>query len=195
MRIGLTPSIPPSAAIHHRAERIVAHAERLSIIDVGEEMRIIFFSRPHRILLDTRIRFHYVTRSSWAAAYRQYRGYGRARVHVIALHPGFLRARHLAPPALVAGLAATALAMPVAPRARRGLPVLLGAYALGAIVAGARVSARAGGRAAGTGRASAARVGAAFLALHLGYGVGVLRGLAELTWRVTGQVGNGGEEA
>src|SRR5438309_10929 len=63
----------------------------------------------YRILLDTRIRFHYVTRSSWAAAYRQYRGYGRARVHVIALHPGFLRARHLAPPALVAGLAAIAL--------------------------------------------------------------------------------------
>jgi cellulose synthase/poly-beta-1,6-N-acetylglucosamine synthase-like glycosyltransferase len=125
------------------------------------------------ILLDDRMVFHYVTRPSWGAAYRQYRNYGEARVRVVRAHPRFLRPHHLVPAALVAGAAALAAAAPLSPAARRGLAGLGTAYAAAAGAAGA---------AAARGRepALSLSVAACFCALHLGYGVGVLRGLGQL---------------
>jgi succinoglycan biosynthesis protein ExoA len=123
----------------------------------------------YRILLDTSIRFHYITRDSWKGAYRQYRNYGAARVRVARAHSGFLRPYHLAPSLALAGAGALALA---ATRSRRARSLL----AAGGLAYGTAAAASAY-RAAGSEPALAPRVAAAFTALHAGYAVGMLRGL------------------
>ena len=125
----------------------------------------------HRILVDTRIRFHYITRGTWSGVYTQYRNYGRARARVVRAHPGFLRPHHLVPSALVVASGAFAAGAPFSAAARRALGVFLGAYGAGA--AGSAVKAAGRNDAAVT-----ARVASCFLAMHAGYGVGML---AELT--------------
>lgn len=130
----------------------------------------------HRVVYDSAIRFRYVNRGTWVGAYRQYRNYGEARVRVVRRHRGFLRPHHGAPALLVcagAGLAATA---PFSPSARGGLAALAGSYGAAAGAAAYR--------ACGQGdRALAGQVAAAFAALHLGYGVGTLRGALALVRR------------
>ena len=127
----------------------------------------------HEILLDARMRFHYITRPSWKGAYRQYRNYGQARVGVVREHPDFLRPHHLAPAALVAAAGGLAAASVASPAARRGLVTLAGAYGLAASTAALLAA-----------RSKEPRlipdVAACFAALHVGYGLGTLRGLAEL---------------
>jgi succinoglycan biosynthesis protein ExoA len=136
----------------------------------------------HRIVLDDRIRFTYVTRPDWPSAYRQYRNYGRARVRVVRRHPGFLRAHHLVPGAAVATGLGLMLASPFSRIARRtfgGLCLAYGAVgAAAALVANRRPS-------------EAALVAAAFPALHGGYGVGMLLGIADLA-RTTGEARRSG---
>jgi cellulose synthase/poly-beta-1,6-N-acetylglucosamine synthase-like glycosyltransferase len=121
----------------------------------------------YRILLDRRIRFHYITRPTWRAAYRQYRNYGEARVRVVRRHPAFLRPHHLAPAAFVAGGAGLAAGSVAIPAARRLLAAVVAAYSGAALVAAANAA-----------PARRLRVAAAFAALHLGYGVGMLRELS-----------------
>jgi glycosyltransferase involved in cell wall biosynthesis len=138
-----------------------------------EELNWRLREAGYDILLDGRMVFHYVTRPSWGSAYRQYRNYGEARVRVVREHPGFLRAHHLVPAALVASGGALAAAAPLSRRARRGLTVLGAAYAAGAGAAGAAAARR-------REPALSLTVAACFCALHAGYGVGMLRGLAGL---------------
>jgi succinoglycan biosynthesis protein ExoA len=128
----------------------------------------------YEILLDARMRFHYVTRSTWKSAYRQYRNYGQARVQVVAAHPGFLRPHHLAPAALVGSAAALAATSVFSSSSRRWLGALAGAYALGATGAALAAARR-------TDLRLVPDVAACFAALHVGYGVGMLRGLARWT--------------
>lgn len=122
----------------------------------------------YRILLDSRIRFHYFTRPTWGSAFRQYRNYGRARAAVVRKHPSFLRPYHLAPAALVGVLGLLVALSLFSAEARLALVALLGLYWTLAVAA-----------------AFAARIdhprllaetAAAFSALHLGYGVGLLDG-------------------
>jgi cellulose synthase/poly-beta-1,6-N-acetylglucosamine synthase-like glycosyltransferase len=124
----------------------------------------------YKILLDDRIRFHYVTRDSWLALFRQYRNYGRARVRVVRKHPDFLRARHLAPVLLVVAGVSLAAAAPGIPVARRGLVMFSLTYGAAALVFAARAAGR-------PDPATVARVAACFVALHLGYGTGMLGGV------------------
>jgi glycosyltransferase involved in cell wall biosynthesis len=124
-----------------------------------------------RILHDPRIRFRYVPRSSLGGVFRQYRDYGRARVRVVAVHPGFLRARHLAPAAMVAGAAALATAAPFSRSARVALAGALGAYASASALCGLATARR-------DEIALAPLVAACFPALHAGYGIGTLGGIA-----------------
>jgi cellulose synthase/poly-beta-1,6-N-acetylglucosamine synthase-like glycosyltransferase len=131
-----------------------------------------------KIFLDSALGVEYVTRSSWSAAFRQYRNYGDARVRVIAAHPGFLRAHHLVPAALVSAIGILGVASLRSRRARGILAAASTAYAL-AGVAAASVTER-------DERASVLRVATAFSALHLGYGVGELRSLVRLALRSTG---------
>jgi cellulose synthase/poly-beta-1,6-N-acetylglucosamine synthase-like glycosyltransferase len=122
-----------------------------------------------RIVRDRAIRFEYVTRPSWSAAFRQYRNYGRARVDVWRKHRDFLRPHHLVPAtALVTG-AAIALGAVAWSRLRVPAAFAAGAYVFGALAASVLAS---------RGRARLVpHVARAFVALHLGYGVGLLEGI------------------
>lgn len=125
-----------------------------------------------KVMLDGAISFEYVPRSSLPEVFRQYRNYGRARVRVVAAHPDFLRARHLAPAVLVAVSGGLALAGPFSAVARRCLLALLAIYA-----AATGVGAVASGR---DEIRLAPRIAACFPALHFGYGVGTLGGILSL---------------
>jgi succinoglycan biosynthesis protein ExoA len=147
--------------VYRRAvlERVGAFDPAMSFGE-DDELNWRIVQAGHRILLDRRIRFHYITRPTWRGAYRQYRNYGEARVRVVRRHPEFLRPHHLAPALLVTGGAALAAGSAVSPAARRLLAAGVAAYSGAALIAGRRP-----------------RVAAAFAALHVGYGVGMLRGL------------------
>lgn len=131
-----------------------------------EELNWRLRTGGYHILLDTRIRFHYVTRATWTGAFRQYRNYGGARIRVIFRHPAFARPHHFAPAVFVAGLVVLTAASPFTPAARRVAAAFWALYAGVALLA-ARRAAR--GQRASTGRTTSA-----FLALHLGYGTGSL---------------------
>jgi succinoglycan biosynthesis protein ExoA len=133
----------------------------------------------YRIALDTSIRFHYVTRPSLRAAFRQYYRYGRARVRVVAAHPRFLRPRHTVPAVFLLALVGLAAASVVSAPARLAFLALLVAYV--AVAAGWALAATRGRPGFLT-----LRVAACFAALHVGYGLGTLRGLLDLPsgrWR------------
>jgi len=125
----------------------------------------------YRILLDTSLRFHYVARATLPGVYRQYRNYGRAKVRVAAAHPRYVRPWHLAPAAFVVAVGATMTAMPFSRRGRRVAHALAGSYATAAVVAAATSR-------GAKDTPSRARVCACFAAMHLGYGTGMLAGLA-----------------
>ncbi len=124
----------------------------------------------YRIVRDSGVRFAYLTRSTWRAAFRQYRNYGRGRVAVALKHPEFARPHHLVPAAALVAGALLLAGAPFSRRARAGLGAAVLLYGAGAALAGLRAC---GGRAA-----DAAATAAAFSALHAGYGLGVLEASA-----------------
>jgi succinoglycan biosynthesis protein ExoA len=140
-----------------------------------------------RILLDTRLRVAYVTRSSWREAFRQYRNYGTGRARVVAAHPEFLRLHHLAPAAMVSGTVGIAAFTPWSRTARRALAAAALAY-VGAGTAAALMGPE-------HTRSLAPRVVAAFLALHIGYGAGTLHEFPVFAEAVARRVRLGGTEA
>lgn len=116
------------------------------------------------LLFDPRLRITWQSRQTVGSLYRQYRRYGAAKVDVARLHPGSLRPRHLMTPLLVPYLATAAA---LAWRRPRLGAVLLAPYAAGLAVESIRISR--------TLEDPVARVHlpAAFLAMHVGWGVGV----------------------
>ena len=123
----------------------------------------------YRIVRDTTIRFEYITRPTWRSAFRQYRNYGRARVNVWRKHRDFLRPHHLAPSVAIVGAVGLLLGAVLLHPLRVAAVAAFGAYALAAVMA-ATVSSRE--------RPSVIPfAAAAFPALHLGYGIGLLEGL------------------
>jgi succinoglycan biosynthesis protein ExoA len=144
-------------------------------MNFGEDEEVNFRLREagYEIGLDTRIRFNYVTRPSWRAAYRQYRNYGEARVRVVRRHRSFLRPHHLAPALAVSGGAVLLAASPWSRAARRTLGLGASAYAAATGAAALAATRR-------EEPALAPTVASAIVALHAGYGVGMLRGLRHL---------------
>jgi succinoglycan biosynthesis protein ExoA len=140
------------------------------LVGEDEELNWRLKKAGYRLVLDTSVRFVYTTRSSWVAVFRQHRNYGQSRVRVLAAHPDFLRLYHLAPPGLVAALGGLALASPVSRRARGGLAGLVGVYGAGAAAASISASR--------SRPELVPRLIACFPALHLGYGVGMIEGVA-----------------
>jgi succinoglycan biosynthesis protein ExoA len=126
----------------------------------------------YRILLDSEIRFHYITRDDWGGAYRQYRNYGYARIGVERAHPGYIKAYHLAPAIAAAGAGLLAL-LGLRSRAARAT-LAAGAVGYGTAAAGFAVGAAKGEE------ELAPRIATAFFALHAGYAVGMLRALLRL---------------
>ena len=137
----------------------------------------------YRILLDTSIRFHYVTRATLGGAFRQYRNYGKAKVRVGAAHPRFIRPWHLAPAAFVAAGSLCMAASGRSRTARRAASLLAAAYSAAAVTAAVSSPGPKDVQ-------SLARVGACFAAIHSGYGTGMLIGLASEARRRAGSSGS-----
>ena len=102
--------------------------------------------------------------------FAQYRRYGRGKANMVRKNgPAAVRPRHLVPPAAVGG----------------GAGLLVGGVVEGRLLAGFApylvlvlvASAQAWRKRAATGRTSAAAVPAAFLVIHVGWGLGFLEGL------------------
>lgn len=120
------------------------------------------------LLFDPELRIAWRCRESIGDLFRQYVRYGIGKADVAFLHPFSLRPRHLAPPAavvLLTGAAATAFVAP-------GLGLALAApYGLVLVVASAVTARRVRGAAA------KATLPVAFASMHLGWGIGFLKGL------------------
>jgi succinoglycan biosynthesis protein ExoA len=165
----------------YRRDALIAVGGFATGMLVGEDEELNWRLRRagYRILLDTSLRFRYATRPTWRAAFRQYRHYGQSRARVVAAHPDFLRPYHLGPSALVAGAAALAVTAPRSQAARRALVTGAAAYVAASLAAGAH-AARSEPRLAPAAAAS-------FSALHMGYGVGLLQGAAQLAAAALGR--------
>ena len=128
------------------------------------------------ILMDPAMTFNYRVRRSIGDLYRQYFRYGRARVSVIKKHPRFFRVKHVVPAGTLLGIgfAASLTAAGVRHRGLLALPLGYGSVvAVGSAVLSVRQR-----------FARVDLVAAALVALHVGYGLGSLRGLlAVLTTR------------
>ncbi len=119
--------------------------------------------RGGRVWLTSRLRSEYTARGDLASLIRQFYGYGYYKPRVLRANPSGMRLRHLAPPAV-------ALVWCALPSARRR-PLL-------ALVPVAHVGTL-GVVALESGVAGSADRGLALLAMHLAYGFGFLRGLAD----------------
>jgi glycosyltransferase involved in cell wall biosynthesis len=117
-----------------------------------------------RLLFDPALRIDWQSKQGMREFYQQYRRYGRGKVDVALLHPSSLRPRHLLPPLLVPYLIAAAA---VALRRPRLAAAMVAPYAGGLAVASVDA-----GRRVDDG-AARALLPVAFLAMHIGWGVGV----------------------
>ncbi|MBI3415673.1 MAG: glycosyltransferase family 2 protein [Verrucomicrobia bacterium] len=122
----------------------------------------------------TAIKSTYFPRASVSALFRQYAQYGYWKVRVIQKHKLPASIRHLVPGGFVGSLILLALASIFSAWARWALVVLLGTYTLANLVATISTCAR-----------SAATMSflpvmpLVFIAYHVGYGYGFLRGLID----------------
>jgi succinoglycan biosynthesis protein ExoA len=117
-----------------------------------------------KLLFDPALRIDWQSKQGMREFYQQYRRYGRGKVDVALLHPTSLRARHLLPPLLVLYLIAAAAVAPRRPRLAAAMVApYAGALGVATVSAGRRVD----------DAAAWALLPAAFLAMHVGWGVGV----------------------
>jgi hypothetical protein len=123
----------------------------------------------HELLFDPALRIEWRSRQRLRDLLGQYRRYGRGKADVALLHPESVAPRHLAAPALVAGLAAGVALLPWRPRVLGALGGLYGA-ALAVGTASQLRSTR--------DPWVLARVPVAFAAMHLGWGLGFWQGIA-----------------
>ena len=126
-----------------------------------------------RVVLDSAIRVYYTPRGSYRRVFRQYLEYGYWKVAVMRKHRRVLSARSLAPPAFVASLFILGTMAAVSPTARWSLVGELAAYATAGIAFGAASIAR-----RNESWRLLPRVVAVFPTFHVGYGVGLFRGVA-----------------
>lgn len=132
------------------------------------EMAGRFLGRGERLVCLPRMGARYTPRDSIRGLWRQYGGYGEYRVKTALRHPHTLRRSHLMPPGLVLTVGAAA----VGPRRVRFV-ARAGIAAYGVALAAAGV----GAVAQADNASDAALVPVALAAMHLGNGVGVIRGV------------------
>nr|MBA2309750.1 glycosyltransferase family 2 protein [Pseudonocardiales bacterium] len=121
----------------------------------------------HRLLFDPAVAINWHSRQTVGELFQQYYRYGRGKVAVALKHPRSMRPRHILVPALVVYLAGAAAVAALRPRYGAAM---VAPYAVA--VAAASVH---------TGRSLAsmrerANVAPAFLAMHVGWGLGFWRG-------------------
>lgn len=123
----------------------------------------------HELLFDPALRIDWESRQSVPELFSQYRRYGHGKVKVARLHPASLRVRHLTAPALVATVATAAV---VAVRRPGRAAAMLTPYAIALGLASART-------ARDLDRDARFWVAPSFLAMHVGWGLGFWKGVAE----------------
>ena len=134
-----------------------------------------------RLLFEPQMVIRWHCRQSIADLYRQYHRYGKGKVDVAWLHPESLHVRHVAPPAFVAG---AVLGLAVAARKPGRWLAMMAPYGL-AVTA---ESLRSGRQLQGAGERL--RLPAAFVAMHVGWGVGFWSGVrTTLPRQLRGRVG------
>lgn len=125
----------------------------------------------HDLLFDPDLRIDWHCRQSVPDLFSQYRRYGKGKIKVMRLHPGAVKARQVAPAALVAALATAGLISSRRPLTAAALVLPYAAFlAAGAFAERDKVESI-GAR---------AQIPAAFAAMHVGWGVGLWQGLGEL---------------
>jgi glycosyltransferase involved in cell wall biosynthesis len=179
--LGVGVGIYTAAPVRHDIDTVQCGVYRRDVLEAiggfdpalqfGEDEEVNFRVRAsgRRIVYEPAMAFRYHVRPTLGSLFRQYHNYGRARVAVVRKHPSFLRPKHLAPSALLVALAVTAVTCLVAPWPA---VVAWGGYAGGLVVAGIALG----------GRHRQARpdlIALALACLHLGYGLGMLRGLGD----------------
>jgi succinoglycan biosynthesis protein ExoA len=122
----------------------------------------------YALCFDPELHIDWICRQSVADLFRQYRRYGSGKLDVVLLHPSSMSPRHMLPPAFVGylGLAAVGLAT----RRRRWILLSLAPYAAALGVASA-LTAR-----GLSSREEKSTVPLAYLAMHVGWGVGFWEG-------------------
>jgi glycosyltransferase involved in cell wall biosynthesis len=121
----------------------------------------------HELLFDPSVAIAWRSRERLGDLFRQYRRYGRGKARVAALHPRSLKPRHLAPPALVASWP---LSLALGYWWPWVLAVAFLPYAIGLFLASLFTARKVDGW-------SARRaIPGAFLAMHLGWGIGFWEG-------------------
>jgi GT2 family glycosyltransferase len=149
-----------------------------------DELNYRIRAAGHRILLSPAIVSTYTPRESLPALWRQYHGFGFWKVRVMEAHPGSIGLRHLAPPALVLGLAGSLSLLLLTRRKLFAIPLAVYALFIGA---GTLREARQHDRAV-------ALLPAVFPTIHIAYGVGFVTGALALLRR-RGGGGRGEEQA
>jgi succinoglycan biosynthesis protein ExoA len=122
-----------------------------------------------QLLFDPRLVIGWRCSQSIPDLWHQYRRYGKGKSTVALLHPGSMRPRHFLPPAFV-GFWAVALML----NRRRQQILVAGAVPYAALLCAASVATA--GKVPDAG--AKARIPAAFLAMHFGWGLGFWQGLA-----------------
>ena len=135
----------------------------------------------HKLLFDPGIVISWYSRQTVADLYRQYRRYGHGKVAVALKHPASMRPRHVLVPAFLAYLA---LAAGVAVRRPGIAAAMVAPYAAALTAASVRT-----GRQLETAQERRS-VAPAFLAMHIGWGVGFWAGVgAAVRARLAGGTG------
>ena len=168
-RTTLADTVPFPAYTREIVERVGPYDEEL-VRNQDDDYNYRLRKLGAKVLLAADVRSRYYSRGTIRGLWRQYFQYGFWKVRVMQKHPRQMRPRQFVPPAFVAALLGSALLALVAPAGRWLFGLAAGAYALANLVASAQV-----GRGKGIG--AMARLPIIFAALHVGYGLGFLRGL------------------
>ena len=134
----------------------------------------------YRLLLDPSIRFWYYPRPDLRALWRQISTVGRVKAWILDKHPAIFKPKYVLPSVLVAALATAAVAAIAGLLAHRAAPAAVGGAVLAAYVLAIGAFALSRVPALGAG---AFRLLAIVPALHIGYGIGFLRGALEIPGR------------
>ena len=137
-----------------------------------DEMNLRLRLGGGRVVLDPRIRVFYVPRGTLSGVFRQYYEYGRWKIPVMRKHRRALGVRSLVPPAFVVATTVLAALAPWVTVAGWVLVAELALYLVAASAFGALSLRRRDEPVT-----LLPRVIGAYLAFHVGYGVGMLRGL------------------
>jgi succinoglycan biosynthesis protein ExoA len=126
-----------------------------------------------KLLFEPRMVIHWHCRQSLQDLYRQYRRYGQGKVDVVRRHPQSLSVRHMVPPAFVAY---SALGAVVATRHPGRSALMLAPYAVAIAAATAKTASRL------ESRGDQMKLPGAFVAMHVGWGVGFWEGVRKVSW-------------